>query len=100
MPERPPPTDRDLLLLLKVEHVEQAVQRVAQDVQSLAPLLEKIIGLLAAHKTPPKPQVVASYGQLYPDVAPSAEEDAAPAQDGPPPQRGGWGRLFSKRGKA
>lgn len=93
------PRDRDLMILLKLEQQGQALQSLTQDVQSLAPLLEKIIRLLATQKTPAKPPV-ADFDQVYPDLVPSAEEEGeAPVGEVTPPQSGGWGRLFPRRNK-
>lgn len=87
------------MILLKLEHQGQALQNLAQDVQSLPPLLEKIIRLLATQKAPAKPPV-ADFDQLYPDLVPSAkEEDEAPVGEVAPQQSGGWGRAFPKRSK-
>ena len=83
MPDRPLPRDGELLILSKLEHL-------AQDIQALAPLLERIIAHLAAQKTPPPP-AVASYAQLYPTLqaplAPAEEAEDASAVESPTPQR-------------
>ena len=90
------PAHPDLMLLLAMEHLQQAQQRLETEVQQLAPLLEQIITLLTPRKEPQAPPI-ASYASLYadedpPDVFPQATE--TPPR---PPQRGGWCRLFASR---
>jgi hypothetical protein len=84
-------SDRDTLLF-------QKLSRLDKDVQSLAPLLERIIAYLAAQQAPSKP-TVASYTQLYPTLqeAPVPAEEEVIVPEALPAQPGGWRSLFPRR---
>jgi type IV secretory pathway protease TraF len=91
-----PPQDRDLYLLMQVRELAERQQRMEAELQRLAPLLGKILDLLAAQQQPPA-LPIAPYAKLY--TLPEEEASSSPPGEAPalPPQPGGWRRLFPSR---
>jgi hypothetical protein len=81
-------TDRDALMLEKLAGMEQAIE-------SLVPLLEKIITHLEA-QTPPPTVPMATYADLYdePDAGPPEGELVAALLAPPARPRRWWERLI------